>query len=224
MLTDLKQIIEKQDSYRFFSSSLLVIYDGSKVPDWDLGQDSKVSDWHLGQGSKVSHWHLEQESLLCSKGRGSTVSRGRGSTVSRGEGPGQGGSVQNGRKLNRTLSDLSTSLAADRQKRCRENGTFSDTASERNLLQVDSNGIFNLSLARGLVDVRMIDFAHSTSKEFQLDSVQYSGPDEGYVLGLQTLIGAFQDLLPTCTSVAMGTVATGNAGRESAGSSRGHPQ
>lgn len=42
--------------------------------------------------------------------------------------------------------------------------------------------------------VRMIDFAHTTCplEGYQTDPIQYNGPDEGYVLGLNSLIGAFQ--------------------------------
>jgi len=45
--------------------------------------------------------------------------------------------------------------------------------------------------------VRMIDFAHTTCSRdgYQSDPIQYSGPDEGYVLGLTSLISAFQSHL-----------------------------
>ncbi|XP_053577116.1 inositol hexakisphosphate kinase 1 [Bombina bombina] len=38
------------------------------------------------------------------------------------------------------------------------------------------------------VDVRMIDFAHSTYKGFRDDPTVHDGPDKGYVLGLRNLI------------------------------------
>ena len=45
--------------------------------------------------------------------------------------------------------------------------------------------------------VRMIDFAHTTCplEGYQTDPVQYSGPDEGYVLGLNSIISVFQSHL-----------------------------
>ena len=45
--------------------------------------------------------------------------------------------------------------------------------------------------------VRMIDFAHTTCplEGYQADPVQYSGPDEGYVLGLNSIISVFQSHL-----------------------------
>ena len=38
------------------------------------------------------------------------------------------------------------------------------------------------------VDVRMIDFAHSTFKGFRDDQTVHDGPDRGYVFGLESLI------------------------------------
>lgn len=38
------------------------------------------------------------------------------------------------------------------------------------------------------VDVRMIDFAHSTFKGFRDDQTVHDGPDMGYVFGLESLI------------------------------------
>ena len=45
--------------------------------------------------------------------------------------------------------------------------------------------------------VCMIDFAHTTCplEGYQTDPIQYNGPDEGYVLGLNSLIEAFQSHL-----------------------------
>ena len=48
---------------------------------------------------------------------------------------------------------------------------------------------------RSTVDVRMIDFANLTHSGFANDPVVYSGPDEGYMLGLTTLISIFQSIL-----------------------------
>jgi len=44
------------------------------------------------------------------------------------------------------------------------------------------------------VDVRMIDFEHSTYKGFRDDPV-HEGVDEGYILGLTNLIKIFDDML-----------------------------
>ncbi|KAJ0050231.1 hypothetical protein NL108_014307, partial [Boleophthalmus pectinirostris] len=45
-----------------------------------------------------------------------------------------------------------------------------------------------------LVDVRMIDFAHSTFKGFRGDTAVHDGPDRGYVFGLESLVGILEEL------------------------------
>ncbi|XP_037534921.1 inositol hexakisphosphate kinase 1 [Nematolebias whitei] len=45
-----------------------------------------------------------------------------------------------------------------------------------------------------LVDVRMIDFAHSTFKGFRGDTAVHDGPDQGYVFGLESLIQILESL------------------------------
>ncbi|XP_043934448.1 inositol hexakisphosphate kinase 1 [Protopterus annectens] len=44
------------------------------------------------------------------------------------------------------------------------------------------------------VDVRMIDFAHSTFKGFRDDKTIHHGPDKGYVFGLDSLIDILQQI------------------------------
>ena len=56
----------------------------------------------------------------------------------------------------------------------------------------------DLETARQSVDLRMIDFAHSTHRGYN-DRVQYSGPDEGYVLGVSSLVACFKRMLNEST-------------------------
>lgn len=44
------------------------------------------------------------------------------------------------------------------------------------------------------VDVRMIDFAHSTHRGFREDKAVHKGPDKGYLFGVQNLILMFEDI------------------------------
>lgn len=44
------------------------------------------------------------------------------------------------------------------------------------------------------VNVRMIDFAHSTHRGFREDKTVHKGPDKGYLFGLQNLILMFEDI------------------------------
>uniref|UniRef100_A0A3B5R8H7 Kinase n=1 Tax=Xiphophorus maculatus TaxID=8083 RepID=A0A3B5R8H7_XIPMA len=97
-LRSLKVVLERQESYRFYSSSLLIIYEG-----------------------KVSRWESETAPP---------------------PGPGQ------------------SAAPADQPP---------------------------------LVDVRMIDFAHSTFRGFLDDKVVHKGPDHGYLFGLENLIHILED-------------------------------
>lgn len=45
------------------------------------------------------------------------------------------------------------------------------------------------------VEVRMIDFAHSTHQGFCEDKIIHYGPDKGYLFGLQNLILSFKEVL-----------------------------
>ncbi|XP_030077602.1 inositol hexakisphosphate kinase 3 [Microcaecilia unicolor] len=103
-LRALKSVIEGQSSYRFYSSSLLIVYDGQEQVD------HKVTSDHQG----------------CIQKNGCTASY-----------------------------------------------------------------IVN-SLPK--VDVRMIDFAHTTYKDLRGNQTSYDGPDQGYIFGLDNLIQILQNI------------------------------
>ncbi|XP_062977096.1 inositol hexakisphosphate kinase 1 [Elgaria multicarinata webbii] len=107
-LQSLKAVLERQASYRFYSSSLLIIYDG---------KDTR------------SETYMERRAEMCLK--------------------------QVDLSLPESLQDAGST----------ESITFQPK-----------------------VDVRMIDFAHSTFKGFRDDPTVHDGPDMGYVFGLESLI------------------------------------
>ncbi|GCB76155.1 inositol hexakisphosphate kinase 2b isoform X1 [Scyliorhinus torazame] len=107
-LSELKSVLEKQESYRFYSSSLLIIYDGKEST---MDSDSEYSE------------DLSEES-----------------------------------------ADESAGAYA-----------YSNSSSS-------------------MVDVRVIDFAHTTCKYFGEDSVVHEGQDTGYIFGLQNLITIIKEI------------------------------
>ncbi|XP_019360701.1 PREDICTED: inositol hexakisphosphate kinase 1 isoform X1 [Gavialis gangeticus] len=114
-LRSLKAVLVRQASYRFYSSSLLIIYDG---------KDSRAGMF------------LERRAEM---------------------------------RLKRVDSSLCESL---------QDGTSTEPSPS----------------AQPKVDVRMIDFAHSTFKGFRDDPTVHDGPDMGYVFGLESLINIMEQM------------------------------
>ena len=112
-LHQLYKVVENQDSFRFYSSSLLIMYGGEAKEKPDMECDTKQDD------------------------------------------------------------ENNPKVVADKHK-------------------VESHGC--QTVYETDVDVRMIDFAHSTHRGFQTDKAVHKGPDRGYLFGLQNLILMFQDI------------------------------
>ncbi|XP_077387047.1 inositol hexakisphosphate kinase 1 isoform X2 [Festucalex cinctus] len=136
-LRSLKAVLERQASYRFYSSSLLVIYEGKK-PDTPAG---------FNPGQLVARQNTPEEP--------------------RGGNPGPPPP---------TTPPPPPPLAGDAP--CAEDPPAHPAPQEQ----------------PPLVEVRMIDFAHSTFKGFRGDTAVHDGPDRGYVLGLESLIRILEGL------------------------------
>ena len=125
MLKQLQEIIRERETFRFFTSSLLIIYDGA-------------------DDCRCYTNDIDRESV------------------------------------NTTESHTRSSCANSHPPRS---------------IQQDGNGFHSLQEIRKWVDVRMIDFARSTHHGMTTNQSSYLGPDEGYIHGLATLIGAFESIL-----------------------------
>ena len=124
-LKDLREVLKTQDSYRLFSSSLLIMYEGDDQEENSEGTNE----------SPTVNGHVTTP-------------------------PSSGG------------HDCSS------------------------LAMVQSQGDDTLQKAtRKLLDVRMIDFCNTTHRHCVDDPVKYDGPDEGYLLGLTTIIDALETFL-----------------------------
>ena len=145
-LCELKERVAKQDSYRFFCSSLLIIYDGrTGQPILGLSTDETKS-------CKKRPFVSEEEELSSHCLSGGYM----------------------------TVTDCETRERRERVVDDQRKATLSTSSSE---------SLQTLEECWRIVDVRMIDFAHVTHKN---GDILYNGPDEGYILGLDTLISAFQ--------------------------------
>ncbi|KAL7832829.1 hypothetical protein SRHO_G00298470 [Serrasalmus rhombeus] len=121
-LKEMRAVLEACESYRFFSSSLLIIYDGAPPP---------------------------------------APARPR---------PSRGGEEEDEED--------------DEDEDDEEEGAYGGRSQRR-----DSSGS-----GSPLVDVRMIDFAHTTCRDYGEDVVVHEGGDSGYIFGLQNLISILSQL------------------------------
>ncbi|KAJ8395756.1 hypothetical protein AAFF_G00029930 [Aldrovandia affinis] len=141
-LREMQAALEGCESYRFYSSSLLIIYDGEAARAQHLchrgGEEGEEDD--LSEEDEEEYDDDEEEggafTFPCGGAAAGGGSGGGGGVVSRAS-RGEGGP---------------------------------------------------------LVDVRMIDFAHTTCRHYGEDSVVHEGQDSGYIFGLQNLITIISQL------------------------------
>lgn len=149
---------EASDSYRFYSSSLLIIYDGApprrrtcRHTDDGLSEEEEeeeeVEDEEVEAEPEMEEGEEEEE---VGEGAGALGFPHSPSTSS--DGSSSGGSS-------------GATLSVSRSEPCSP-----------------------------VVDVRMIDFAHTTCRHYQGDSVVHEGLDSGYFFGLQNLITIISEL------------------------------
>ncbi|XP_022597783.1 inositol hexakisphosphate kinase 1 [Seriola dumerili] len=196
-LRSLKAVLERQASYRFYSSSLLIIYEG-KEPEGPSGLSSgQHAAWHQKTPAAPAESH-------CGPGPHAPPAPDTPSETDMSQNPDPG-----------TLSSQGPGLMAPPSPSPHPPPQAPPTKSDcRSFLppppsphpHPDSSSPSSPSLISfppppapppkqpPLVDVRMIDFAHSTFKGFRGDTAVHDGPDRGYVFGLESLVQILESL------------------------------
>ncbi|XP_038862551.1 inositol hexakisphosphate kinase 1-like isoform X2 [Salvelinus namaycush] len=168
-LRNLKAVLERQTTYRFYSSSLLIIYEG-KEPE--LAHVWQKAPRLVPQ--PASEMPSEKEEVVL-------VKPGVGMSV---QGPGLLLGLQTVQRPTEEPLQLPQSLLPP--PHC------PTTPPQPQQPPSDPHGPprpqTRPSSPSISVDVRMIDFAHSTFKGFRDDQTVHDGPDRGYVFGLESLI------------------------------------
>ncbi|XP_061639804.1 inositol hexakisphosphate kinase 1 isoform X1 [Phyllopteryx taeniolatus] len=158
-LRSLKAVLERQASYRFYSSSLLIIYEGKK-PESPAGLNSGQLVSRQRTPGPPEESHCGNPGPLALPPPAPTA----GDTPRADDPP--------------SHPDSSSCPAPALSPRPPPPSAPSPQQKRQ----------------PPLVDVRMIDFAHSTFKGFRGDTAIHEGPDRGYVLGLESLIRILEGL------------------------------
>lgn len=155
-LRDMQSALEACESYRFYSSSLLIIYDGAPLrkrtrrcteDGLSEEEEDEDEDKEVETEPEMEEKEEEEEEEMCE------VAGALG-------------------------LPLSPSMSSD----------ISSSSGSSNSSGV-SSGVHS-----PLVDVRMIDFAHTTCRDYREDSVIHEGKDSDYIFGLQNLITIISEL------------------------------
>lgn len=154
-LQKLSGILERLDAFRFYTSSLLIIYDG---------QDEHRAGFHYNGNMTDSK---ERKVCLSSSKTSAMLEGAPAKSESK-----VGGVTPLGVRSS-SGPDSAKSMPAMKMHNC--NGAAASNNKE------------------SFVDVRMIDFAHATHRKLG-DGCVHSGPDKGYIFGLENVVATFKAL------------------------------
>uniref|UniRef100_A0A0P4W9T9 Kinase n=1 Tax=Scylla olivacea TaxID=85551 RepID=A0A0P4W9T9_SCYOL len=171
-LEELSSIISKLDSVRFFTSSLLILYDGFDPSGSNFNQpDCKTErKREPSEHTRLSHWPDQQ-------GEGSSLPQDKWSPKDSRIPP----IKMTHPAYIHEMPSPGGGKAREQVSRCESDAPCKSKGWQRNRNH------------RPPIDIRLIDFAHATHKGMG-DSKLYSGPDEGILLGLNSLIKIFTDI------------------------------
>eukprot|EP00090_Calanus_glacialis_P009121 TRINITY_DN17480_c0_g1_i1.p1 TRINITY_DN17480_c0_g1~~TRINITY_DN17480_c0_g1_i1.p1 ORF type:complete len:440 (+),score=150.05 TRINITY_DN17480_c0_g1_i1:38-1357(+) len=158
-LSQLQQLLAGLDSYRFYTSSLLVTYDGSS--SYQTGS----LEW-----SPVPRNSFSTSSLLLIAGSDSCQAR------------------ETGRARHKSAHMAQAQHVSDGPRK-RSLSVSNDHSTTRD----HKDRLFD---RRELVDMRLIDFAHSTHRGLK-DASVHEGPDQGLLFGLDSLVTILREIEQT---------------------------
>lgn len=185
-LSMLKNVMEQLEGHRFYSSSLLIIYEGC-VQNIDgqtlLSQSLPVENQPGATVDILMHKDSE-----VSKG---SESRNCDKTYKK---------MSDKHVCNRTRDVCNTSMCLHKSGKTRGAEVLCKCHMSKCF---GRSCTLNESVGKQLrhskiVDIRIVDFAHATFDGFLGDTVKHYGPDHGFLLGVDTLLEIFTDLKGKC--------------------------
>ncbi|XP_026162808.1 inositol hexakisphosphate kinase 1 [Mastacembelus armatus] len=195
-LRSLKAVLGRQASYRFYSSSLLIIYEGKELE----GPSVLSSGSHTARQQKTSVAPAEP---YCGAGPHDPQEPDASCETDMCQNPDVGPLSSQGPGLI-SLSSRSPHPPPQTPPSKSDCHSFLHPAPSAHPHPNASSpfpSLTSLPPANApppqqppLVDVRMIDFAHSTFKGFRGDTAVHDGPDQGYMFGLESLVQILESL------------------------------
>lgn len=192
-LRSLKAVLERQASYRFYSSSLLIIYEGKEPEGPSVLSSGQHASWQktpaapaeprCGPGPHAPPFPDTPCETDMTQNPGSLPSQGPGLMAPPTPSP------HPPPQAPPTKSDCHSFLPPPPSPH-----PHPDSSAPSPILNPFPPPPAPPPQQPPLVDVRMIDFAHSTFKGFRGDTAVHDGPDRGYVFGLESLVQILESL------------------------------
>jgi hypothetical protein len=212
-LEELKAMLATLDSFRFYTSSLLLVYEGLDpdfAPDEEEESSSRSEDCSMNSmdiddcspeedsGSGLCSTSKIKNSNKAAVGLGPTSFLGMiPSSKSEDEICGRGNRQQK-LQQNPSLAQLRGNAYYSMDSPDFGGTSTACCSTDAAVGSKNSSKINNSSLSLESVDVRMIDFAHATHSGLENNSgthQEHSGPDAGYIFGLSNLIQVLRGII-----------------------------
>uniref|UniRef100_A0A1B6KMH1 Kinase n=1 Tax=Graphocephala atropunctata TaxID=36148 RepID=A0A1B6KMH1_9HEMI len=195
-LDQLRRAIEKQSSYRFYSCSLLVVYEGEMVTATDLSDEEMDSDSHqrgFGQAAARGFYPIPEDTMDVSSSLSPTVSPASEDSWTLGE-------LSSSEEASSSSLSTFDLLTASTSHTAKHNRNYHTETEEEEEDDDDVSPRAKCAVSEpAQVDVRMIDFAHTTfSKRRGLTGstpMVHQGPDCGFLTGLDSLKRLLTEIL-----------------------------
>ncbi|KAK3909757.1 Inositol hexakisphosphate kinase 1 [Frankliniella fusca] len=182
-LEELLEVLHRQEAVRFYTTSLLLLYEGQD--QFGLSECREVEENKTRKRS-ISHFKFEE------------------AIETKHDDPAKSTSVE-GNAISPSALDMESIVNAFEEERQRSERMRHRRSSSCVALNDILAGSANLSMPSSpsplqasapkepTVDVRIIDFAHSTHQGLA-DPVSYTGPDSGFIFGLENMISILKNI------------------------------
>ncbi|XP_034249485.1 inositol hexakisphosphate kinase 3-like isoform X2 [Thrips palmi] len=187
-LEELLSVLHRQEAVRFYTASLLLLYEGLDLSD-NLERTETLEDKDNQRKNSTGHFKFEEAIETKQSDNTAKIS------------PGSSGNTT----VSPAAQDMESIVNAFEEERQRSERLRHRRSSSCVALNDLLAGSSNLSVPSSpsplqstaprtpTVDVRIIDFAHSTHQGLA-DPVSYTGPDSGFIFGLENMISILKNI------------------------------